>query len=99
MQVTVEVTAADIKSSVPVDACQCAIARAVNRHLKPECEFAMYGPTAQVRFSRPPMRAADIDMPKQAARWMERHDMSVQPHRSKPFSFPLDIPEQYLRAK
>lgn len=99
MQVTVEVTAEDIRRGECGEPCKCPIALAVQRLLKRKYQWVMFCTGAIIRdIKTGDDCTSEIEMPDIASDFVVAFDDTEDEGIDvSPFSFPLDIPDMFLR--
>lgn len=86
----IQVTENDIEHGTPGNAEECAVARAIERHLEGGVELIVGKTHIYVGDSC-------LKAPEAASDFIKRFDDQPEAQHS-PFTFTLDIPEQFLKA-
>lgn len=95
MQVTVEVTQDDIDKGAFRSCAKCPIARATKRLVKRTCKLDVRSRVMALTLSGPrTLMYEAVTLPDAAHEFVVAFDNSEP---VSPFSFPLDIPTEYLR--
>ncbi len=100
VELWVQVTAEDIANGEPLERCACPVALAIQRLLKPELTVDVMTTFAFVYLHPKQWPEARIDWPLEVQSFIRRFDdtsRSIRRRRLSPFSFTVNVPENFLR--